>query len=198
LAPISDSYDGQVLSSFDAIDDALASGLLLEPIETKIVVNCPVVTPTTRLQEVDGSFREPRRAYYRGMTVNYFDVGPVDLDEATDRVPVGQLFVLRREGQEPIDETLRQVDITGDGDLNDTNNIFHRPNGVVTHLFDVVEVVVPSTTASIDTNSDETLAEHTSYEDLFDIDGRPLQGRVVATYPRDQICNCPQAPRPAP
>ena len=61
---------GYVANSIRSLADAVASGYTIE--ETDIVVNCPVVNPSTTIQ---GSSAAPTVGWYRGQEVFYFDHG---------------------------------------------------------------------------------------------------------------------------
>lgn len=61
---------GYVANSIRSLADAVASGYAIE--ETAIVVNCPVVNPTSTIQ---GSSATPTLGWYRGRDVYYFDHG---------------------------------------------------------------------------------------------------------------------------
>lgn len=193
LVVVTDAFDGQVLASVDALEEARQLGLVGAPIRTLTVVNCPVVASSARLEEPGTggvTLRRPGTGYYRGYVVDYFDFEPVGVDRFDGAPPTA--FVLRREGGEPLSEPVRGVDMTGDGDLRDTNDLFAASSGSreYTGLVRLVDVIVPAGYASIDTSRDETVAEIMHAAALFRfgaIGGDYDSAAVVAAYPREDV-----------
>ncbi|MFT5433596.1 MAG: hypothetical protein ACI9OJ_004302, partial [Myxococcota bacterium] len=157
---VTDTYDGEIIASFSAVQSAQLLGVIEEPQRPWLYINCPVVHPDVRLETRDG-LKEPSLAYYRNLRVPIFtfETLPVNHDGT---IEVREALVLRREGGEPLDETLRGVDMTGDGDTNDGNTVFRVGLGSddYTPLRKMVNVVVPADTESIDTNQDETDSDY--------------------------------------
>ncbi len=205
---VTEDYAGEVMPSFEAIDDAVADGLAtLE--ERNAYINCPVVAPDIRVEMPDSPPLAPIEAYVRGMTVScmLFDGGSGRLglgERGTEmgEVLVRNVYVLTREGEEmPLMEAARMEDITGDGDAVDSNNIFGAalPDVDYTPLWRMVAVTVPSDYASIDTASDQTMADYTRDSDMFTIDEltyeiAPIDGQVVSYEETDMLINCPLVP----
>lgn len=188
-------YAGEILPSFAAVDQAIALGLVEPPVLQPLAVNCPVVAANVRIEVGGGATMPPNAAfYYEGRTVPYFDFGLMPLvDRST--VPEQHGYQLRREGQEPLSEIARNIDMTGDGDTNDTNDIYaQRPDvSTSTPLVRRVLVVVPESTSSIDVTRDETQATLTSASQLFDPDPRPT---VVGYEVSDELHNRPGQRQP--
>ena len=195
LVPLTDAYDGEQITSVDALFDAIAGGLADKPVATGRYVNCPVVPRDAELDQGEGqAASKPATAYYRGQRVAYFTLPPVLAPDAPfDRYPIADLYQLRREGGEPLSEPLRSVDMTGDGDIDDTNDIFGADYGDAdyTPLVRPVEVVVPFDYHSIDTTGDERNAEFRAPDDLFSGAGTPVPGHVVAFAPQITLLNLP-------
>ena len=86
--------------------------------------------------------------------------------------------------------------MTGDGDIEDTNDLFvDRPDATSYSPHSRrVEVVVPATYQSIDSSGDQTVADFRSATDLFDPD--PVAGNVVAYRITDELHNLPQQQNP--
>lgn len=204
---LSEGYGGEVMASFDAIDDAVADGLAtLE--ERNAYINCPIVGPGVRLETDEGE-RAPRAAYVRGMQTQC-----MLFDEGTGRLGLGErgtemgevlirnVYVLTREGETmPLTEAARMEDITGDGDAVDSNNIFGAALGDVdyTPLWRMVGVTVPSGYASIDTTGDQTMADYTRDSDMFAVDEltyeiAAIDGQIVSYEETDMLINCPLVP----
>lgn len=200
LLPVTAQWTGGTLASFAAVDEAYSLGLVGEPIELPFAINCPVVLPDARLEQTGAQQpRSPSPAYYRGTLVHYFDFGTFPIENEV--VVVHDVFQLRREGGEPLSEVFRGVDLTGDGDAVDTNDIFAKKPGDTTYtgLVRPTEVVIAADSESIDTSGDDTSAEFMAVEDLFTIgDGTfiPRTGPVRAVYPGSKILNWPLANPP--
>ncbi|TNF37507.1 MAG: hypothetical protein EP329_02975 [Deltaproteobacteria bacterium] len=193
LVPVTDRWDGEVFASAQAIDAGVAAGLLEPPIALPLAVNCPIVAPETRLDRgPDQDPKAPSPGYYRGVIVTYFafDIAPLD---AAGEVATAPVYELRREGGEPLDEGVRGVDITGDGDHVDSNDLFAAPRGedAYTGLVTPVDVVVRADYASIDTSGDDATADLTDAAQLFTASGDPDPTWVVAFYPGDGVYNRP-------
>ena len=90
------------------------------------------------------------------------------------------------------DETALGVDITGDGDLLDTNNIFaHRIGDAgFSPLCKRIEVAVPTHTQSIDSSKDDSMADLNDSAQLFAPE--PVPGTVLAVQTLPGFRNCPQ------
>lgn len=121
------AYTGQRLSSRHSIDVAVQLGLLEDPVPTENVFDAPVVHRAT-LASVGGGAPdvEPSPVWYRGKRARWF-VFPDSVRVPLDRreMPVAPVYVFQRidEGA-PLYEALSGVDITGDGKLDDSNNVF--------------------------------------------------------------------------
>ncbi|MCA9516803.1 MAG: hypothetical protein KC635_17800, partial [Myxococcales bacterium] len=200
LVVVTDAWDGEVLASIDAIEEAQQLGLVKAPLRTFDVINCPIVSSTARLEQLGSggvTQKKPSTGYYEGYLVDYFFFDHVPVDRFDDDPPLA--FVLRREGGEPLSEPARGVDMTGDGDLRDTNDVFAATasSSGYTGLVRVVDVVVPADYASIDTSQDETVADVMHAATLFRfgaIGGDYDSATVVAAYPRaDVVMNWPLA-----
>lgn len=192
LVEVTGAYNGEILPSVAAIQEAEELGLVNPPERQEFSVNCPAVAKGVTLEVGGGAgaIPPPKRFYWAGSTVRYYDFGIMPL-VAGALTPEQRMYLLRREGGEPLSEPIRGVDITGDGDTKDTNNIFERTLGDDdwTPLCRTVEVAVPSTTASIDTNLDQSMADFRAATDLFDPE--PISGRVVALEVTEELRNCP-------
>ena len=201
LVFVTDAYDGERITSVPALQEAQERGLVETPVPVPMYVNCPVVDPEVRLELGGGAEPlAPSECYYRGMRCYYFDVQPpVVADEALTVFPVQNAYVLRREGGEPLSEPVRNVDMTGDGDLDDTNNLFDRgaADEGFTPLVRAVSAAVPAGTGAIDTYGDEEQSDVTDATALFTGEGEaiePIPGAVVAFEVGDEILNWPVAP----
>jgi hypothetical protein len=189
---VTDRYNGERILSRRGLDEALRLGLIEAPEPTGIYSNCPVVDEDVRMQVRPGSFPgweeepcpgnenatciAPHWAYYKGVRVFYFDTNgglPLDVDE---ELPVRTVYELRRETEAlPLSEPVRGVDITGDADAVDTNDVFPSTpcDDDYSPVYRTTQVFVAADYASIDTNADETVADATQVSDLFDLNGVP-------------------------
>lgn len=165
---VTNNYAGEILPSFAAVDQAITEGLVLAPRAATFAVNCPAVAPEVRVAVGGGQSLPPNATfYYEGTTVPYFDFGPMPAVGLA--VPEQRRYQLRREGQEPLSEIARNVDMTADGDVDDTNDVFTARPGPATSspLVRTVAVVVPVGTRSIDDSADDTMSSITDAAQLF-------------------------------
>ena len=165
---VTEKYRGAILPSFAAVDEAIAVGLVRPPLDAGFTVNCPAVAPEVRVAVGGGQTLPPNASfYYEGTTVPYFDFGPMPADGSN--IPEQRRYQLRREGQEPLSEVVRNVDMTADGDIDDTNDVFTARPGLPTSspLVRTVTVAVPLATLSIDDSGDDSVASIASASQLF-------------------------------
>lgn len=199
---VTDRWQGEIFPSVAALEEGQRLGLVTEPTPVPMgpgdpriaYSNCPVIASGVLL-EVGGQ-KPPRgrhgEAFYRGMRVDYFDFVPSNgmrpMLEGGVYMLESELYVLRREGGAPLSEPIRNVDMTGDGDTKDTNDIFtlDLASADYTPLLRVVDVTVTASTASIEGPSPDV----TSVADLFGVDGRPT-ARVVSYAETGSYVNRP-------
>lgn len=88
--PVMPSYAGQLITSIDALSEAVALGLVGEPVPAGTWQNMPVVPPGTKL-ELGGTAApmEATKVYARGYVVDILPMGYVQ-PLANNRVPMGQ------------------------------------------------------------------------------------------------------------
>ena len=183
---VTSAYQGEVIPSFAAIEEAVELGLLeAEPLQVGAYANCPVLHRDVRLEvglDDDGDDSDggndgllaPIPTYYQGMVAAYYDFANVVGHglrplEGGVNVPMGHRFVLARPGQPALSEMRRRIDITGDGDTRDSNDIFRGPLADLgyTPLRESWIVTVPETYYSIDSSGDEADAAYTDFADVF-------------------------------
>jgi hypothetical protein len=197
MLEVTDDYDGELVTSFSAVQEAVDLGLVEAPVQLDLVVNCPVVARGVTLQvEDDGeTLPAPSRFFWRGNTIDYFDFGQLAV-EAGAEMPAMPRYQIRREGGEPLSELVRGVDITGDGDLNDTNDVFAAgpDQEGYSPRCQTVDVAVVTATEAIDTFADESMSAVRAATDLFDPE--PVAATVVSFAETDEVHNCPQQREP--
>lgn len=189
---VTDAYRSEVIPSVAAIDEAVRRGLVEPPVVNDgEAVNCPIVAADVMLERPGGRapVGPPSVFHYRGVRVHYFDVGHMPVDEDTE-VPEVRRYVLRREGQEPLSERIRNVDMTGDGDTLDTNDVYDlaAADPLPSPSCLRVDVVVPAATPSIDTSMNQSVADIQRASQLFA--PGPVAGTVVAYQETDERRNC--------
>lgn len=176
---VTGSYNGELLTSFQAIRDAVDAGLVKPPVAQPFAVNCPIAGADITV-DVGGGYTVGPNAtfYYLGKTVPYFDFGQMPLDGA--HVPEAIRVVLHREGEDPLSEVLRHVDLDGDGDTTDTNDVLAAAAALapVSPRMREVDVAVVKTTISIDTSHDEAIADVRSLDQLL----APGPTSIVVSY----------------
>jgi hypothetical protein len=188
---VTDAYDGELITSFAAVQEAEQLGLVEAPQQTRAAVNCPVVAGGVTVEVGGGdTVGANARFFWDGRTVDYFDLGDMPL-EAGSRVPDDPRYVIRRRGDEPLSEPARRVDLTGDGDRDDTNDVLARTSEEGgSPLCRTVDVVVEVGTEAIDTFADQSMSAIRAEADLFDPD--PIDGVVVAYDETEDLRNCAQ------
>jgi hypothetical protein len=188
---VTDRYRGEVIPSVAAIDEAVVRGLVEQPVPGGFAVDCPAVASGVLLEVGGGQppMPPPRRFNVKGHSVAYFDFGVMAVEDA---VRVGEVrhYVLRREGGEPLSEPVRNIDLTGDGDVRDSNDVYDRAADEATPAprCRTVTVAVPTATASIDTSRDEAIADLTRADQLFA--PGPVAGTVLAFTVTEEITHC--------
>ena len=193
LLEVTDLYNGELITSFGAVEEAQRLGLVLAPTQPTFAINCPVVASDVTLEVGGGEvpLAPPSTLYWQGKTVRYYEFGPMPIPDGDEQA--ADVLILSREGKEPMSEPIRQIDITNDGDIFDTNNVFEfaRNEGVYTPLTRRIDVTVPNDGFPlIDTSLDEGASGIQSYSDLFA--PQPVPGRVIAFETTDEVRNLPQ------
>ena len=201
MVEVTELYQGELITSVAALSEAQKRGLVKTPIPMPLAINCPVVLNTVKV-EVGGGV-EPqgpnKTCYYEGFEVDYYifrvGMGMIASPLLADGVhmPLGEVYSLRREGGEPLSEYERQVDMTGDNDTKDTNNILKLDFSAQPYspLVEVVSVTVPADYKSIDTNVSQLAADYTSVDDMFSPDGSPISGNIISFSGTDVWRNMP-------
>lgn len=185
LVPVTERYAGELLTSDEAIEAAVEAGLVEPPIRMPLARNTPIVLATSRLEPAPGAeLRAPTKAFYEGRAIWSMGFGELFVPGAT--LPIVSQYMLRREGGEPISEVERGVDMTGDGDAVDTNDLFASEVGAAGYspLVQVVEVVVTPAINGIDSYQDQAESDLTSVAQLFEDDGRTPTPTVVRSIRR--------------
>jgi hypothetical protein len=194
---VTELYDGEVIPSLEALQEAQDRGLVVMPEQRPTYLNCPVVHPDVRIEVGAGNEdAAPSPGFYRGLQVDLVNFAFRPLLEDKTHVPIADLYVLNRDGSAPLDEVQRDVDMTGDGDTNDSNNLFQyaRADEPYTPLSRVVLVTVPEEYMSIDSYADEAMADATDDADLFDTGSdppAPRPGAVIAVERTEELRNLP-------
>jgi hypothetical protein len=181
----------------EALDLARTAGLGNGPRLQATNIDGPVVPSGVTVDDGGDPATAPRRAtyYYGGRAGTYLDFGTTELAADRVTVPATPFYVLRREGGEPLSEPARAVDMTGDGDTRDTNNVFGRArsDAAWSPLCREIPVVVAAATRSIDTSRDDSIADLRDAEQLFA--GATPTAAVIAVGPEARRFNCPQRSR---
>jgi hypothetical protein len=188
------AYAGEVIPSVEALNQARDAGLVNGPRLMPTNVNGPVILDDVTIEDGGSAAGAPRRGtfYYRGRAGTYLDFGETKLASDNVTVPSVDFYVLRREGGEPLSEPLRGVDMTGDGDTRDTNDVFALPrsDAAWSPLCRERTVTVAVATKSIDTSGDEAVADVRSAAQLFS--GGAPTAAVIAVGAETRRFNCPQ------
>ncbi|MEO8554844.1 MAG: hypothetical protein ABI678_32925, partial [Kofleriaceae bacterium] len=175
---VTDTYAGELITSSTAIEEAVRDGLVHAPEQLGVALDGPIVASDVRLEVGGAAVAAPTLVYYEHHTVAYFDFGEMPVTRAVE-VRSAPRYVLRREGQEPLSEPIRGVDIDGDGDTVDSNDVYERAptDPGRSPLCERIDVVVAAGTGSIDTSGNDTTADLTSMVQLFT--PGPVIGTVI-------------------
>jgi hypothetical protein len=189
---VTDSYHGELITSTTAIDEAVRDGLVEAPLAQSVAFDRPMVATDVELDVGTGQpIRPTTFFYYEHKTVPYFDFGEMPIDQAVN-VPIDTRYVLARQGELPLSEPIRGVDMDRDGDIVDSNDIYAHAAADPDRspLCRTVNVVVETSISSIDTSGDDTVADLRTAAQLFD--PSPVTPTVVAFTSTDEVRNCPQ------
>jgi len=198
--PVTDAYQGQLITSAAALNEAQTLGLVGAPKPRALNNDCPVVARDIRLEVGNG--QPPLAAqsifYYEGFQGVYYDFGETALASDNVTVPTTDLYELKRQGGQILSEPVLGVDLDGDGDTKDTNDIFAAALGDAgwSPRCRIVEVTVPAGTSSIDTTRDETMADFEAASQLIGPGGTPIAGKALSVDPTDTVFNCLQQSAP--
>jgi hypothetical protein len=189
---VTDRYAGELVTSVTALDEALRLGLVTAPVATYQGEHGPIITRDIEL-EIPGAapFVPDDFLYYRGTQVAYFDFDEVALADDHVTVATGHRYVLSRDADEPLSEVIRSVDMDGDGDIVDSNDILSADD---TPVFATVDVVVPTSVASIDTTHDQSQADLRAETQLFA--PTPITGTVISYAATGELRDLPATVAP--
>jgi hypothetical protein len=195
------AYGGETIPSVAAVNEAQEKGLVGAAERTADGRNWPVAAAGVTVGG-GGAAGGPamggaRPFFFEGKSGVSLDFGAAPTEMGPVTVPAGDLYVLRREGGEPLSEPARGVDMDGDGDVFDTNNVFAATaaGAASSPRCREVSVTVTAGITSIDTSRDETQAEIRGAAQLFAAAGTPLSPPVVAVHPGERVFNCPRRPQ---
>ncbi len=195
LVRVTDKYQGEAIWSRAGIDAALKAGLVEEPKPTTEIINCPMVWGDDLEQTPADSF-EIVEIWYRGTLAHWITIPEnFELEAETQKMPIFPVYILQRINQgAPIYEFLTGVDINGDNQLNDSNNIFSagldKPR--YSPLWEAHLVRVSADYPSIDTSSTADASPLKAESQLFETDGSPIAPYVLTpTQPLGILVNCP-------
>lgn len=147
---VTDAYAGELITSFEALEDATELGLVEEPEPTGEYVVWPV-TRSGAAVELPAGQGEADEVYYQGKRVACLrlDKHGVTLGEIMvrrGRASANTGYVIRRQWEtDALDEAVLEADLNGDGDMRDSNLIFSvgpAAAGRYTGLVSTTEVVV--------------------------------------------------------
>ena len=189
---VTDAYQGQLLTSTQAVQSAVEQGLVNAPFVAKHGVHWPIVAADVRLDAGGATPLSPAtRMFYGGEQVRYFDFGDLALTDAATPAVLPR-YVLHRDGEEPLSEPIRHVDMDGDGDTDDSNDVYALApaDAGYSPARNTIDVAVPAGTSSIDTSQDERVAQIMDATQLFD--PAPVVGTVIAFDTTDEVLDLPQ------
>jgi hypothetical protein len=123
ITVVTDAYDGERITSFAALEDAIDIGLVEEPAPTGNYVSWPIVPAGTTLERSGDGALEARPIYGEGHTARYLPIhGERPLERSVS--PLSAYLIQRQNESAPLDEAAQGVDLNGDDDQLDSNTIF--------------------------------------------------------------------------
>lgn len=141
---ITGTYAGEQIASLAALEDAIALGLVREPLAAGTYVSWPIVPGDFELERRGEEPLGAKPIYGAGVSAHYLPVAGAQPFERS--VPAGTSYSLRRQHElQPLDEGALGADLNGDDDQLDSNLIFEvaadeAPSG----LWSLTEVTVDS------------------------------------------------------
>ena len=192
--------------SFGAIEEGVRRGMLEPPVSSGRYTHVAIVGDDVRLEVDEGAYASPTRLFARGFRVTVFDFNAAHgtaLLQAGE-VPFRNVYMLRRTSEaQPVSESARGVDLSGDGDQRDSSNIFgvDLSDGDYTPLWQLVDVEVADTYQGIDTFMDDTQSDYRDVHQMFDVDLvdysiTPIPGAIVRHMETGTLLNCPLQSEP--
>jgi hypothetical protein len=195
------AYAGEHIWSRAAIEEGVAKGLLEAPRATTTVIDCPVVrrgTPIPVSAAPGARTASTTPAWYRDRRVDLVAFSDtIDVPLESRRMPTFPVYILQRiDSGQPLHEAVTGVDVTGDGRLDASNNVFADRLGGARYspLWQPHLVRVAADVASIDTARSATVAELAREADLARfVDGAPTpaDGRTLTITDLGGLVNCP-------
>jgi len=162
---VTDAYAGEILTSTYAVQEAVDRGLVAAPYVAKEGMHAPIVGSDVMLDTGAAPLAPATRMYWNGVAVRFYDFGEFELPDGV-HVAAAPRYVLRRDGSEPLSEPIREIDMDGDGDTLDSNDVYDV--SIDSPRRRTINVAVPPSTASIDTSKDERVADLKDATQLFD------------------------------
>jgi len=201
---VTEAYAGELIPSVAALNEAQERGLVGAAKGSREGHDWPVAAPDVVVLGgappgtapiTSAATGEPRTFLFEGKTGLFLDFGatPINTGAGAITVPAADVYMLHREGSDLLSEPWRGVDMDGDGDALDSNNVFATapPEAGYSPRCRPVDVTVGAAVASIDTTHDQTKADIQSAAQLVAA-GVPVAPPVVALRPEQATFNCPQ------
>ena len=100
---VTSAYDGELITSREALADAVELGLIKEPVASSKIISGPLVLPNTTLEVSDAQTTTPTKVYARGVEATMFRF-PGEIS-AISFIPTNQVSFLRQAGKAVFDST---------------------------------------------------------------------------------------------
>ena len=123
---VTSQWNGEVFTSRAAVDAGARAGLLDGPRATERILNAPVAVANVRASDGERVAVRTSTVWYRGTRAHWIAFNQnQQLEVGVREMPMLPVYVFQRIQQPlPLYEHATGVDITNDGRLNDSNNIF--------------------------------------------------------------------------
>ena len=193
---VTDLWNGEKFLSREAIDAGERAGLIEGPTVTGRVLNAPVSVPGVMANDGDRVAVRTSTVWYRGAIADWIvfenDIAVPPNERSMRTLPV---YVLQRIDEPfPLSELNANIDLTGDGLLNDSNNVFARNYNApdYTPLWTLSTVRTSSTYVSIDTAPPDRNVGLSAEEQIFDPNTKQiLSPDVLSVDETGVLLNCP-------
>jgi hypothetical protein len=174
---VTEKYDGELITSPSALDDAIDIGIVKEPNEAAIWVNCPVVAKGVSLDVGGSAPVAPSDVFYRGVLGHCVDFAAQEGEFARETNPtVANVYELSRRGDAVGLRVIFSIAPKGEGGVRAKD---------YTPLWKVVNVTLAS---------DASLEDYTKVSDFAVFNGKlaePANEKVLSIKVTDRIVDRP-------
>ncbi len=194
---VTSAWNGEVFTSRASVDAGARAGLLEGPVETSEVLNAPVSLPEVTADDGMQISVRTSTVWYRGAVGRWVPFNQdFRLPTGVRQMPTLPKYIFQRIDEAlPIYEFIAGVDLNGDNELNDSNNVFavDVTSDDYTPLWFAASVRTTPDYESIDTSPIDRAVGLSAEAEFFDRGtSRVLSSQVVSVeLDEDRLVNCP-------